>query len=180
MRHEVTLQLQQGQPLATLVTGRAEQLAICNELEAIADQLGGQIDHQRFTAVLDRLFLDLPVYQRDEEALYGILRDGAAEQTIIAQCADQALRDHRYYEDYALEIADAVQDNFADSAKRSPEALGYLLRCTFVGLRQHMAWEDVTLLGGLLRPLTAEEVEQFQNLLALNRKSHARRRGFAD
>lgn len=173
MTNRVPPQLDPRGPLATLLRGRAEQHTICNHLELIADQLGGPVDRRLCLSTLDRLSYDLPLYQADEETLFSIL--GAETQTdeLLDGCIEQAVRDHRHYQDYTLEITDAVQDHLANAKTANPDALGYLLRCTFEGLRQHMAWENVTLLGPLLRPLTELEIERFRIQSARNRSARA-------
>lgn len=174
MTVRVQPQLDPSGPLTTLLRGRAEQRAICDDLEMLADQLGGPIDRRQCLSILDKLAFALPLYHDDEEALYRILSARKHDGSVIAECVDQAIRDHRYIEDNALEVTDAIEDCFASARATSPETLGYLLRCAFEGLRRHMAWEDVTLLGPLLRPLTHIELDQLQAQLARNRSSRAR------
>jgi hypothetical protein len=160
-------------PLATLLRGRAEQRVICDHLELIADQMGGPIDRRLCLSTLDRLAYELPLHQADEEVLFNILGARARPGDLVSGCIDQAVRDHRHYQDYALEIADSIVDHLANTQTENPDVLGYMLRCTFEGLRCHMAWEDVTLLGPSLQPLTDEEIEQFRVQSASNRSSRA-------
>lgn len=173
MTTRVPPQLDPDGPLATLLRGRAEQHAICDHLELIADQLGGPADQRLCLSTLDRLSYELPLYQADEETLFNILGAEAQAGDLVNGCIEQVVRDHRHFQDYALEIADAVQDHLANAKTANPDALGYLLRCTFEGLRQHMAWENVTLLGPLLRPLTDHEIERFRIQSARNRSARA-------
>ena len=173
MTTRVPSQLDPNGPLATLLRGRAEQRAICDRLELIADQMCGPIDRRLCLSTLDQLAYELPLYQADEEALFSILGARTKTGDVVSGCTDQAVRDHNHYQDNTLEITDAIEAHLANAKMANPDVLGYMLRCTFEGLRQHMAWEDVTLLGPLLRPLTDEEIEQFQSHLARNRSSRA-------
>jgi hypothetical protein len=173
MTKQVQTHLDPSGPLATLLRGRAEQRAICDHLELIADQMGGPIDRRLCLATLDRLAYELPLCQADEEALFDILGVGRQPGDLVCGCIDQAVRDHHHYQDYAFEIADAIEDHLANSQMANPDVLGYMLRCGFEGLRHHMAWEDGTLLGPLLRQLTDEEIERFHSHLARNRSSRA-------
>lgn len=167
-------------PHAALSHGRAEQRAICDHLELIADQLGGPIDRQLCLSTLDRLANELPLYHADEEALFDILGARTQPEGLVIRCIDQVAHDHRHYQDYTLEIADSLEDYLTNPKTANPDALGYMLRCAFEGLRQHMAWEDVTLLGPLLRPLTEQEIEQFRVRSARNRSSRPRYIRIAD
>lgn len=173
MSTQVPPQLDQSGPLATLLRGRTEQRAICDHLELIADQMCDPIDRRLCLSTLDRLTYELPLYQADEETLFNILGARTQPGDLISGCIDQAARDHRHYQDNSLEIADAIEDRLANAKMANPDALGYMLRCTFEGLRQHMAWEDVTLFGPLLRPLTDDEIDQFRVQSARNRSSRA-------
>lgn len=171
MNTRVPPQLDPGGPLTTVLRGRAEQRVICDHLELIADQMGGPIDRRLCLSTLDRLAHELPLYQADEESLFDILGIQSQPEDLISGCIDQAIRDHRHYQDYALEITEAIDGYLANPKTANPDALGYMLRCVFDGLRQHMAWEDVTLLGPLLRPLKDKEIEQFRVHSARNRSS---------
>jgi len=173
MATRVQPQLDPSGPVSALLRGRAEQRTICDHLELIADQLGGPIDHRLCLSTLDRLTFELPLYQADEEALFTILGARTQRGDLVSECIDQAVRDHCHYQDYILEIADAIEDHLANAKTANPDALGYMLRCTFEGLRQHMAWEDVTLFGPLMQPLTDDEIELFRVQSARNRSSRA-------
>jgi hypothetical protein len=173
MTSPVQPQLDHSGPLTTLLRGRAEQRGICDHLELIADQLGGPIDRRLCLSTLDRLAYELPLYQEDEEALFDILGARTQPEDLVSGCINQAVRDHRHSQDFTLEIADAIEDHLANAQTANPDALGYMLRCAFEGLRHHMAWEDVTLLGPLLQPFTDEEIERLHSHLARNRRSRA-------
>lgn len=160
--------------LAIIFRGRTKQRIICDDLELIADQLGGSVNRQLCSLALDKLNHHFELYQKDEEALYEILRIGDSDDQLVARSIEQALSDHRRHVDYVLEVAEPLNDICLGQEIENPEALGYLLRCFFESLRWHMEWEDATLLGSRLPPLTSEEMSMLRAHLARNRSALAR------
>lgn len=160
-------------PLAIILSGRQQQLVLCDDLEKTADQLLEAVDPEVCSALLDSLSGALSLFHKDEEALYGILRTRERENKSVANWIDQAVAEHRHHEDYALELADPLSDLAAGRSLRNIQATGYLFRCGFEAIRHHLAWEEITLFGNGFELLTTAEEALLSAEIAKNRKAQA-------
>ncbi len=137
---------------------RTSLYKICDDLERIADQLGGSIDIQLCTSVLARLRLDLQDNQRDEEVLFELLRKRQPDDALLARCVNLAQSEHVAIGSYALELAEPIGELCAGSKTNNVDATGYLLRSSFDYIRQHLRWEDAIFFLG--RRYAAESVDR--------------------
>jgi len=161
-------------PLSVVIRGRSEELVICDELELIADQLAGKVDGKLCSSALRRLSVDFLLHQKDEEVLYEILRERDINDHFLAQCIKQALMEHHQFEDYVPELVEPLGEIGSGKPLANPEASGYAFRCLFDGVRRHIAWEDITLLGHSMPPLTDQETARLQVGIASNRRLFSR------
>ena len=134
--------------LSVIAHERSRLHEICDELELIADQLGGQVNVQLYKSILNSLRDELPLYHRDEEALFNLLLERKPADKVLAKRIELAVSEHSTIESYAFELAEPIGNVIAGNDLSNVEAAGYLLRCCFEITRQHLRWEDVTLFGG--------------------------------
>lgn len=135
-------------PLSVIARDRANLYEICDDMERIADQLGGSIDIQLCTSVLSRLRLDLQQHQQDEDVFFALLQERDPDDALLARCVRLAQSEHVAIGSYALELAEPIGDICAGSKTNNADATGYLLRSSFEYIRQHLRWEDAIFFGG--------------------------------
>ncbi|MEM7636091.1 MAG: hemerythrin domain-containing protein [Pseudomonadota bacterium] len=134
--------------LSVIARNRASLYGMCDDMERIADQLGGSIDIQLCTSVLSRLRLDLLQHQQDEDVFFALLQQSDPEDALLARCVQLARSEHVAIGSYALELAEPIGDICAGSESGSVDATGYLLRGSFDYIRQHLRWEDAIFFHG--------------------------------
>ncbi len=161
----------QEDPLAVIIRERGELRRICDDLEQIADQLGGPVDGRLCLSVLMRLRQDLPLYHRDEEVLYDLLRIDRLDDANLAKCIELALCEHRADESYALDLDEPLSNMGAGRRTHDAQVVGYMLRCSFEGMRRHLNWEDAAILDDRLSIVTGSNVERLSAGLTGNRSS---------
>ena len=135
-------------PLSVIASDRTCLYEICDDMERMADQLGGSIDIQLCASVLSRLRLDLLQNQQDEEVLFALLRDREPDDALLARCVSLAQSEHVAIASYALELAEPIGELCAGSKTNNADANGYLLRSSFEYIRQHLRWEDAIFFHG--------------------------------
>ena len=132
------------------------------------------MDSRLCDSVLRRLENDLPLYHLDEELLFGVLCTQHQDDLILSQCAALATAEHRANEAYIFELSEPLKDIRSGGTLHSINAVGYMLRCCFDGLRRHLDWEDVVLLNGRARTLSGSSIKTLEVGLARNRRSRTR------
>jgi hemerythrin-like domain-containing protein len=132
-------------PLSVLFAGRTLQYRICDDLELLADQLGGLVDVALCCGLARRLQSVLPVCHRNEEALFEFLTSTGAESSILTACADLASSQHETMQAYVHELMEPLTELSAGIKPRSLDTVGYMLRHCFDGMRDHLGWEDASL-----------------------------------
>ncbi len=140
----------------------------------MADNLGRTINMSAYLSLMEGLSRELPSLHFVEEVFYRILGNGSTD-AFVAAALKQMENDHRRFEDSIPEIAEQLEGICSTGNLANREATGYALRCLFEGIRQHQAWEDITLLGCLSRSFSAAEVAQFHAGIARNRRGIDRR-----
>ena len=135
-------------PLSVIASDRNDLYEICDDMERIADQLGGAIDIQLCTSVLSRLRLDLAQHQQDEEVFFTLLQESDPDDALVARCVALAQSEHAAIGSYALELTEPIADICAGRKANSADATGYLLRSSFEYMRQHLRWEDAIFFHG--------------------------------
>lgn len=118
------------------------QLALCDDLEAIADSLPGNIVNQDclFAAKsLGRLIRDVHAYE--EETLFPALRPMFPTSSEFGSAVDRLIFEHLTDECYADDIAEKLLYLGTGGRDANMEALGYMLRGFFEALRRHIAFE---------------------------------------
>lgn len=161
-------------PLSVIVQDRTTQRTICDNLEQIADQLGGPVDHGLCRSVLHRLENDLPLYHLDEEVFFSVLCNQYENDQALAKFAQLATAEHRINETYFFELAEPLSDIGSGGKLYNINTVGYMLRCCFEGLRRHLNWEDVVLLNDRLETVSDAGLKVLETGLARNRSSSLR------
>jgi hypothetical protein len=164
---------QESDALSIVIQERRNQRDLCDDLEQIADQLGGPVDSRLCAFVLKRLRHDMPLYHRDEEVLFEVLQTHE-EDGVIARCVELVFLEHAVQESYLLDLAEPLGDIVGGKKIYNMDTVGYMLRCCFEGIRTHLNWEDATLLGGELHVIADAYAEKLAAGIARNRSVLAR------
>lgn len=128
-----------------LADAQAEQLALCDELEEIADSLPGNVNRQKCIYAAKTLApLVRGIHHYEETNLFPrVIRSTGrlADDETLSRLRYEHLQD----EGYAEELTEAL---FALGSGKpvNMEAVGYMLRGFFEGMRRHIAFERSHLL----------------------------------
>jgi len=131
---------------------RRELLALCDELEHIADALPDPATRQasmHFARSLGPALARL--HRMEEEVLFPALADQVVAGSDFATTIEHLKLDHYEDECFAEELQEALLDFGSGDGNLSLEALGYMLRGFFTSKRRHIAFERE-----VLKPLTQE------------------------
>ncbi|SMC82673.1 hemerythrin domain-containing protein [Rhizobium sp. RU36D] len=139
--------LVQHQSLAWLRKAHEEQLALCGELEDIADSLPSSINRQKCIYAAKALGpLIRGVHHFEETVLFPLIQSAAGGH--FAETIDRLKFEHCEDECFAEELTDALL-KLGSGARVNMEATGYMLRGFFEGMRRHIAFEREFLLSRL-------------------------------
>lgn len=134
--------------LAWLDNAHVEQLALCDELEDIADSLPANVNRQKCIYAAKALGpMIRKLHQYEEAILFPRIRAIAACSTddeTLARLKYEHLED----EGYSEELTEALFKLGSDDPVNM-EAVAYMLRGFFEGMRRHIAFERQHLLKGL-------------------------------
>ena len=167
-------------PLSVIASDRADLYKICDDMDRIADQLGGAIDIQLCTSVLSRLGLNLAQHQQDEEVFFTLIQERDADDALLARCVALAQSEHAAIASYALELTEPIADICAGRKTSSADATGYLLRSSFEYMRQHLRWEDAIFFAGKEYGIRSVDAAALRAGLIRNRSLRARHLRVAD
>ncbi|WP_027486534.1 hemerythrin domain-containing protein [Allorhizobium undicola] len=134
--------------LVWLESAHSEQLALCRELEEIADSLPSSVNRQKCIYAAKALGpLISGAHHYEEQVLFPWL----AENLTIPHLQETLHRlkfEHCEDECFAEELTDALL-RLGSGDNVNMEAVGYMLRGFFEGLRRHIAFEREHILSGL-------------------------------
>ena len=159
----------QNDPLSIVAHERASQYELCDDLERIADQLGGPVDVQLCEPALFQLRHELPLCHRDEAILFDLLAAHKPEDKVLERCIELAASEHTKIEYLAFELADPISDLSSSITVNNLDAVGYLLRCCFEITRQHLRWEDAVVFLNVENIFTAADRSALKAGLIRNR-----------
>ncbi|MGW9230494.1 hemerythrin domain-containing protein [Pseudorhizobium sp. NPDC055634] len=134
--------------VAWLRNAHAEQLALCDELEDIADSLPAKVSKQKCIYAAKTLIQMVQAHHRFEET---VLFPRVHQKNAAADSSETLSRlryEHLEDEGYAEELAETLLKLGSDRPV-NVEALGYMLRGFFEGTRRHIAFEQAHLLRTL-------------------------------
>lgn len=112
---------------------------LCRRLETLADSLPLKVDTHAAILLADRMGKTLRRCHRLEEKIIfpAFLNANDDVQAILKRLRKEHLED----EDHARDVEDAIRAFVVLRKRESAEELGYMLRCLFVPLRRHLAFD---------------------------------------
>ena len=169
MQSSLDIDLEHADPIEVIALERSLQNQVCDDLEQFADQLGGPLDVKLCASVKDRLQTCLPLYHRDEEALFELMLKKEPDNRVLAACTEQAAAQHAAMQAYVFELLEPLVDMGVGIAPRNLDTVGYMLRYCFDCMRHHLQWEDVSIFRGQDRNLPVADLEQLRLAMIRNR-----------
>ncbi|WP_421692815.1 hemerythrin domain-containing protein [Aestuariivirga sp.] len=150
-------------PLDMISSAHALQVQMCDAMERIADGLPDEVDRRLCGQVASCLQYDLPLHHHDEEeALFPLLRKRARPEDGLEEILDRLTSEHAADNDFASEIAEALETLGQGGRPANPEMLGYMLRGFFERYRRHVQWESTLVMPMARLRLTPEDLEALQ------------------
>jgi len=150
----------------------SEREFVCDQLEAIADDLPNRIDIRRILSAMQFLKLKLPAYHRDERhCLFPLLKRRAPRSFGMNQIAAQMQSFQIDDEDYALEVAEMLDLIAEKQTMDNPDATGYMLRGFFQSYRRYLAWQRLAILPLATRVLRQDDLNELFEAIHWNRRT---------
>jgi hypothetical protein len=135
--------------LEWLYRAHEEQLALCQELEDIADSLPASVNRQKCIYAAKALGpLIKGIHHYEETVLFPYLQASPDANDHLATTLERLKFEHCEDECFAEELTDALL-RLGSGTRVNMEAVGYMLRGFFEGLRRHIAFEREHLLIGV-------------------------------
>jgi len=127
-----------------------EQLALCVELEEIADSLPASINKQKCIYAAKALCpLIRSIHHYEESVLFPHIARQHAHSGPMLATLSRLKFEHLEDEGYAEELTEALL-RLGSGEPVNDEAVGYMLRGFFEGVRRHIAFEKAYLLHDYL------------------------------
>lgn len=128
-------------PLLVISMVQDEKLSLCNELEQIADSLPSNINRQKCLYAAKVLCpLIRRAHQAEESLLFPRVVSLQPGANPLMAALDRLKYEHLEDECYAEELTEALL-RLGSGEPVNTEAVGYMLRGFFEGLRRHIAFE---------------------------------------
>lgn len=158
-------------PLDMIASAHAVQVQMCDAMERIADGLPDEVDRRLCAQVASCLQYDLPLHHHDEEeGLFPLLRASAKPEDGVDQILERLAAEHSSDNDFASEIAEALETLGQGGRPANPEMLGYMLRGFFERYRRHVHWENQLVMPLARLRLTRDDLDQLAARLNENRR----------
>ena len=158
-------------PLDMIANAHAVKVEMCDLMERIADGLPDEVDRRLCAQVAACLAFDLPLHHHDEEfALFPLLKTRALPEDRLDTILERLAAEHSSDNDFASEIAEALETLGEGGRPGNPEMLGYMLRGFFERYRRHVQWENTLVMPLARLRLTPEDLDQLQAKLNENRR----------
>lgn len=158
-------------PLDMIASAHAVQVQMCDAMERIADGLPDEVDRRLCAQVASCLQFDLPLHHHDEEeALFPLLQKRAKPEDGLDQILAHLAAEHSSDNDFASEIAEALETLGQGGRPANPEMLGYMLRGFFERYRRHVHWENQLVMPLARLRLTSDDLDQLQARMNENRR----------
>ena len=136
------------------------QVQMCDAMERIADGLPDEVDRRLCAQVASCLEFDLPLHHHDEEhALFPLLRQRALPEDGVDKILERLAAEHSSDNDFASEIAEALETLGQGGRPANPEMLGYMLRGFFERYRRHVQWENTLVMPLARLRLTPDDLD---------------------
>ena len=169
MQSPLDIDLKSHDPLLVIELERDCQRRICDDLERLADQLGSPLDIQLCSTLQRQLATELPLYHRDEEALFELKLQKGSGNRLLEACAGQAILQHAAMQAYTFELLEPLSDLTAGVAPRNLDTVGYMLRYCFDSIRNHLNWEDASIFQVYPQNLTDADLQHLRASMIQNR-----------
>ncbi|MDQ6435256.1 hemerythrin domain-containing protein [Mesorhizobium sp. LHD-90] len=133
------------------------QLLLCDELEALADRLPSGADRQHCLHLARAVYpLVVSTHEIEEALLFDPLGSLAGRVPDVPATLERLRFEHQSDLCFAEEIHDALLAFGRGEPVMTADAVGYLLRAFFEGVRRHVAFEKEILvpLLALVRPVS--------------------------
>ena len=154
-------------PLRFLQNRYQDELALCDELEAIADSLPHAVNKLDCLDAVNRIRTCGRVHSEyDTKCLFPLLRKRAGVSAGLFSKLDRLEHQHMDDEDWASEIADTLESLVAGSHRLEPETIAYMLRGYFQGLRRHIAFEQDIVLPIASATLNGTDLKLLEDRIA--------------
>lgn len=143
---------QAGSPalFADLSSLHDHQLDLCSALEKLADTLPDNVNMQECLHLARMIYPTIKTaHAFEEEKLFPYLTS-KFENQVDPQTLDRLHCEHWEDESFACELQEALLSLVQEPEWANYEAIGYMLRGFFEGLRRHIAFER-EMLGQLIR-----------------------------
>ena len=151
-------------PLDLIASAHAVQAQLCDAMERIADGLPDEVDRSLCAQIASCLQFDLPLHHHDEEmGLFPLLRTRALPEDGLEPILDRLAAEHESDNDFASEIAEALEALGQGGRPSNPEMLGYMLRGFFERYRRHVQWENALVMPVARLRLTREDLDALQS-----------------
>ena len=131
--------------VAWLRNAHAEQLALCDELEEIADSLPANVNKQKCIYAAKALVPMIQALHRYEETVLfpRVQQKNGSDDS--GETLSRLRYEHLEDEGYAEELTETLL-KLGSNDPVNVEAVGYMLRGFFEGMRRHIAFERTHLL----------------------------------
>jgi len=158
-------------PLDVIASAHTVQIEMCDAMERIADGLPDEVDPRLCARVASCLEYDLPLHHHDEEhALFPLLRSRALREDGLDTILERLVAEHSSDNDFASEIAEALEALGQGGRPGNPEMLGYMLRGFFERYRRHIHWESTLVMPLARLRLTPDDLATLQAQMTQNRR----------
>ncbi|WP_244598260.1 hemerythrin domain-containing protein [Pseudohoeflea suaedae] len=129
--------------VATFFKAKTDQLALCDQLEEIADSLPDRVNRQKCLYAAAALApMIRKVHQFEEEILFPRLAVLMSGEPTSARTLERLRFEHCEDECFAEELTEALFDLGRGRVDLNVEATGYMLRGFFEAVRRHIAAEQ--------------------------------------
>ncbi len=119
------------------------QLNLCNQLEALADNLPDNITPQRCLSVAWQLYpIVKAAHEFEEKSLFPMLSGLSGKDQKLNRSLERLQFEHWEDESFAIEIATVLRQLASHSEEVNIDKVSYMLRGFFEGLRRHIAFES--------------------------------------
>lgn len=162
-------------PIDFLLGTHAAQLQLCDQLEAIADSLPGNVDRAACHRAAMTLRSDVYMHHMDEErGLFPLLSKHATADTMLNDSIRRLEAEHASDEGFSDELMELLERLARGEKPHDKEAAGYMLRGFFESFRRHLAFETEVILPRARALLTEADCEALLEVLNRNRREAPR------
>lgn len=128
-------------PVAVLHAAHAEQLALCDCLEEIADHLPNANRQRCIYAAKVIGPLTVDIHRFEETILFPLVERRLGSSAGLSDMLQRLKFEHCEDECFTEELTEALLELGSGDARMGTEAIGYMLRGFFAGMRRHIAFE---------------------------------------